>query len=77
MKSFKALAGLPLLAVMVGAKQNAALRRKDIQARHRDIAVERGVDDNLFSILNPGNGLRDNGEDGNGNACVSFLLFDT
>jgi len=41
MKSFKALAALTLLGVMVSARQNPAARRMDVEARHRDIAMEK------------------------------------
>lgn len=73
MQSLKALVTLTLLAVMVSANQDAVLRRKDVEARHRDIAMERRAGDPFLSVFN---GVASNNGDGSTSGCVSVSLFD-
>jgi hypothetical protein len=73
MHSLKALVTLTLLAIMASANQDAALHRKDVEARHRDIAMERRAGDPFSFVFN---GVASNNGDGSTSGCVSVSLFD-
>lgn len=68
MKSLKAFATLALFGVIVSAKQNPALRRMDVEARHRDIALDKRAPVPQGGGL--GNVITDPFGTGDGNKCV-------